>query len=354
MAWSRPSYPRLLLGALVITVGLTVFVTASTSTAAFGAYNPAWDGTTEVRDTATAAGAEPTIVQNTTQYQQVPPENSVAVVFSPTTEYSEGEAARLRSFVEAGGTVLIADDYRAHSNPLLASLGAEARIDPVPLRDEQLSGPSPAFPRTQRVSNNTIGGNATSLMLNHGGTVQPNGATVLFVSSEFSYRDQNQDETLNEDEQLTQHPVVTVESVGAGTIIVASDASLFLNAMLERADNAMFLQALVEPHEHVLIDVSHSAGVPPLVAVQLLLQQSGGLAFLAGIISIIGVVLLPHLPQVRRRIIAWRDTPESPIPRTPEDIAAGIRTQHPEWDADRVERVTDSLMSRRQQREDND
>ncbi|WP_435186452.1 DUF4350 domain-containing protein [Halobellus sp. EA9] len=354
MAWDRPSYPQLLLYALAVVLGVTIMVSAGTSTAAFGAYNPAWDGTSEVRKTATTLGADPVVVQNTTRYQEVPPESSVAVVFSPTESYTDREAARLREFVRAGGTLLIADDFREHSNPLLAEIGANARIDPVPLRDERRAGPSPAFPRATAVANHTYTQNASAIMLNHGGTVRPSGATVLFASSEFSYRDLNRDETLNSDEQLSRHPVVTVESVGDGDVIVASDASLFLNAMVERADNGAFLRSVVAPHDAVLVDVSHTVGVPPLVAFQLLLQRSGWIAFLVGTASVIGVVGLPYVPLLVRRLRTRREAEMSDVPRTADEIAAGIRERHPEWDADRIERVTDSLMRRRQQPDTDD
>lgn len=354
MVWDRLSYPRMLLYALALVLGVTILVSAGTSTAAFGTYNPAWDGTSEVRETASALGADPVVVQNTTQYQETPPEASVAVVFSPTEPYSDRDAARLRQFVRAGGTLLVADDFREHSNPLLAEIGADARIDPVPLRDERRAGATPAFPRATAVTNSTYAENGSTITLNHGGTVRPNGATVLFASSEFSYRDLNRDETLNDDEELARHPVVTVESIGDGQIIVASDASLFLNAMVERADNAAFLRSLVAPHNHVLLDVSHTAGLPPLVAFQLLLQRSGWLAFLLGTVSVVAVVALPSVPHLVRRLREWREPERPDVPRTADDITAGIRARHPEWDADRVERVTDSLMRRRQQRETDD
>jgi hypothetical protein len=353
MAWTRLSYPQWLLIGLVVVLGGTLLISAATSTAAFGAYNSAWDGTSEVRATATEASVDPILVQNTSAYERYSANTSLAVVLSPTEAYSPRETQRLAQFVRAGGTVLIADDYREHSNPLLAAIGADARIDPVPLRDERRAGPTPAFPLATPATNTSVTRNVSELMLNHGGTIQPNGATVLFASSPFSYRDTTRDETLNDAEQLRQHPVVTSEPVGDGRVIVVSDASLFVNAMVSRADNGVLLTELVTPHERVLLDLSHTAGVPPLIAAQLFLQDTGVAAFFGGVLSLLALVLWPFIPAARDRLEAVEPQVDRPA-RDASEVAAGLRARHPKWDPDRIERVTDRLMTQHQQRRDDD
>jgi hypothetical protein len=353
MSWTRLSYPQVLLTALGVVLGVTLIVSAATSTAAFGAYNSAWDGTSEVRTAAANAGADPVLVQNTTEYNRYPADTSLAVIFSPTRPYTPGEAQRIARFVRAGGTVVIAEDYRRHSNPLLAAIGAEARIDPVPLRDERRAGASPAFPRATPAANTSVTRNITAVMLNHGSTVQPNGATVLFTSSPFSYRDVNRDETLTADEELTQYPVMTSEPVGDGRVIVVSDASVFVNAMVDRADNAALLQNLVTPQERVLLDLSHTAGLPPLIALQLLFQDSGTLAFLGSILSVLVLSALPSVPALREHLTS-QDTTGDERRRAATEIAAGLRARYPEWDPERIERVTDRLITHHQERRDDD
>lgn len=353
MAWTRLSYPQLLLVGLTVVLGGTLIISAATSTAAFGAYNSAWDGTSEVRATATDVGADPIIVQNTSEYDQHPAAGSMAVVLSPTTRYTQAEAERIATFVRGGGTVLIAEDYREHSNLLLAAIGADARIDPVPLRDERRAGPTPAFPLATSDANTSLTRNVSELMLNHGSTVRPNGATVLFTSSQFSYRDVNRDETLNDAEELQSHPVVTSERVGDGRVIVLSDASLFVNAMVTRADNGVFLAELISSQERVLLDLSHTAGIPPLIAARLLLQDSGVGAFVVGTLSVLGIVVLPRLPALRAQVTST--APDiAPGTRDASAVAAGLRARHPEWEPERIERVTDRLMTQHQQRRDDD
>jgi len=344
------SYPRLLLVGLTVALVLTLGVVATTSTDAFGAYNAAWDGTSELRQTATATGTEPTVARNVSAYRTAAANQSVAVILSPSEPYRTGEASAVGAFVQAGGTLVVAEDYGPHGNDLLDAIGAEARVSGVPLRDERRAGPSPAFPRASTVGNHSAVAGVDRLMLNHGTTVQPGGATPLAMSSEYSYLDRNRNAQLDDAETLRERPVVTAESLGDGTVIVVSDPSLFLNAMLERADNGAFARNLVAPHGTVLLDVSHTASLPPLVAVRLTLQESALPAFAAGTLSTLLFVVLSR-PGLVERVRRWR-APPSPSPTlSADEITTTLRTQHPDWDQERIERVTDSLMNEYRQGE---
>jgi hypothetical protein len=175
----------------------------------------------------------------------------------------------------------------------------------------------------------------------------------LFRSSAFSYRDVNRDETVNDAEELRSYPVATSESVGEGQVIVVSDASLFVNAMVSRADNGVLLTELVTSRAFVLLDVSHTAGVPPLIAVRLFLQDTNAAAFIIGTISLLAVSLLPYLLERRDQFMST--PPDVGIEsRDASEVAAGLRERHPEWDTERIERVTDRLMTQHQQRRDDE
>ncbi|MFC6863886.1 DUF4350 domain-containing protein [Halomicroarcula sp. GCM10025817] len=348
------SYPRLVLVALLGTLVVTLAVAAGTSAASLGAYNSAWDGTSEIRTTAASADTATVLAQNVSAYEQATPNRTVAFVLSPTESYGDNETAPIASFVQAGGTLVVAEDYGPHSNPLLGDVGATARVDGTPLRDEQRAGPSPAFPKATPGRNHSYTTDVDSLMLNHGSVVRPGDATVLVNSSSFSYLDTNGDETLDDTETLTSRPIVTVEQVGQGTVVVISDPSIFLNAMLERSDNAAFLQALVGPPETVLLDVSHTAALPPLVAVRLWLQDVSVPTFAIGTLSVLAVVVLLSGRATLRPLERWRAESVEPPGLSSDEIANSIRKQHPDWDEERVGRVTDSLIQHRQQGQGDD
>ncbi|WP_277543601.1 DUF4350 domain-containing protein [Haloarcula laminariae] len=337
------SVPRLLLGALIGAVILSLIVAGGTSAASLGIFNTNWDGTSEVKTAAESTGAQTTVVRNVSRYRTVPANRSLAVVLSPDKTYGT-EAETIRSYVRSGGTLLIAEDYGNGGNELLAAVGADARIDGRPLRDEQRAGPSPAFPKASVNDTHPTTTGVNTIVLNHGSAVEPGNATVLANSSSFSYLDTNQNQTLDESETLASRPVVTIEQVGQGTVIVVSDPSVFLNSMLDRGDNEVFLTGLVEGYEHVLLDVSHTTSVPPLVALQLTLQDSGlGIALL-GALS----VLLVLLWSSDRMSLPWIRDQDKPATKdvtlSQGDVLATIRKRHPDWDDERIERVTNSLI----------
>jgi hypothetical protein len=185
-------------------------------------------------------------------------------------------------------------------------------------------------------------------MLNHGTVIDPGNATPLFHSSPFSYLDENGNAELDTSETLRRYPVVTMEQVGDGRVIAISDPSIFLNAMLAESDNQALLDSLATAHAQLLFDVSHATQLPLLIQIRVLLQQSSVAMATAGIVSILAVFWLFTQPTSPAWLNRQPDAVDSPELST-EAIAAGVRSRHPEWDDQRVQRVTDSLMSYRNQ-----
>jgi len=337
------SVPDLLLGTLIIAMTLSFVVAGVTSAAAFGAFNTDWDGTSEVRAAAEDVGASTTIARNVSAYGTIPANRSLAVVFSPDESYDQ-EASKIRSYVRSGGTLLVAEDYGTGGNELLTAVGATARVDGRPLRDERRAGPSPAFPKASANDTHPHTARVDTLVLNHGSAVKPGNATTLAASSSFSYLDGNRNEGLDDTESLRSRPVVTTERVGEGTVIVVSDPSIFLNSMLSRGDNGVFLNALVEQHDYVLLDVSHTSALPPLVALQLSLQNSPLGIVVVGALTIAAVLTAAsgrsYVPRIWNRS---GETLES-LTLSKDDVRTAVRRRHPDWDQERIRRVTDSLI----------
>jgi hypothetical protein len=282
-------YPHLLATALFLTLLVGVAVGASTSATTYGAFNPEWDGASGVSAVATETDTEYRVAFATDDYGGVDAAETVAFVISPERSYSDAEAARVESFVRAGGTLVVADDFRPHSNDLLDRVGVAARVNETPLRDERHNFRSGALPVATRTATDPYTEDVEQLTLNHPATVRPNGSAVLVRSSNFSYLDRDADDELDDDEPLRSYPIVTVESVGAGDVVVVSDPSVFINAMLERPDNRAFAAALIDPHETALLDYSHVDERPPLRVALYLLRGSPLLQFFVGA-TVLGAV----------------------------------------------------------------
>lgn len=347
--WSRATT---LVVVFAVAVGGAFVVAASTSDAAFGAYNPAWDGTADLRATAAGDDVEPRIVRETATYDEFEPSETTAIVISPDRPYTEEEVQRLRAFVENGGRLVVADDFGNHSNDLLADLGADARLDGRLLRDEENHFRAPALPRATNVSNSSTVSGVDQLTLNYATVVQPNGATVLVASSPFGYLDENRNGTLDDDEVLEEYPVVTTEAVGNGTVIVVSDPSVFINSMQEQSDNRAFARRMMENSSTVALDYSHSEQLPPLRFALLELRETPWLQWLLGATLVFGVGLAANRPgairRIRRRIagrLRRRPGPEAdadPIDR--DALVEYLADRHEDWDRERVERVVESTV----------
>lgn len=362
----RPSVPQLVLYTLTGCLILVIIVGASTSGAAFGAYNPAWDGTADLRGVADANG-ESSVTLSTAPYTQQQPSETIAVVLSPTDSYSPTDIAAIRQFVRDGGTLLIADNFgpttdtSPEGNDLLDAVGATARFDGALLRDEQEYDRSPALPIADAVSSHPYTQGVDQLVLNYGTAVTPNGATPLVESSSFAYLDRNRSNSLDGNETLQRYPVVTVEAVGEGQVVAVSDPSIFINSMLDRGDNAQFAAALFQAHEAIVLDYSASSGNPPLSVLLLILQNS---AIAQAVVGGIGMAVLWG-GRERIAVRSWLQTivagiargplsryvttgDRSPAAQTPPlteaELRAYLKQRYPEWDEDRVRRVVAGII----------
>lgn len=284
-------YPHLLAVALFVTILLGIGVGTTTSATTYGAYNPDWDGTSGVRALATETQTDTAVIYTTSDYADINEQRSVAFIISPERSYSSSEADRIESFVRNGGTIVIADDFRPHSNDLLAQLGASARVNGTPLRDERHNFRSGALPVATRTLPSRYTTGVEQVTLNRPTTVTPNDSTILVRSSNFSYHDTDRDGELDDNETLRSYPVATVEEIGDGDVVIVSDPSLFINSMLERPDNRAFIRAVIDPHGMVLLDYSHIDERPPLRVALYFLRRSALLQFVIGAASL-GVVSL--------------------------------------------------------------
>lgn len=250
--------PRLALVALAVVVLVAVGWAGSTSTVAHDPYNPSGDGTSELRQ---QIESEPGLEYEATEgYGGFEPDGTVAIA-SPPTDGDEMDVSDAAAFVRDGGTLVVVADS-PEANAVLSSVGAEARLDGRVLRDDRHYDRGPARPIATEVADHALTADVDRLALNRATAVEPNGATALANTSEFSYLVDDPDATLGEDERPASHPVATVEAVGDGTVIVVGDSTLATNEMLEHEDNARLLANVSADADRVVV-LSPGADDPP-------------------------------------------------------------------------------------------
>jgi hypothetical protein len=344
--------PRVALVVFFVVLLVATAASATTSPAAYSAYNTDWDGTSALRLAATdASGAEPTVV-DTAAYGRADPTATVAFVVAPSAPYTEAELAAVRSFVEDGGTLVVAGDRHPEANRLLAGVGAAARIDGRPLRDERSFFRTAALPVVRDVREDDLTEGVFELTLNHPSAVDPNGARVLAATSGFAYVDAERNAVLDLEEELRSYPVVAAERVGEGRVVTVSDPSLFVNGMAGRSDNARFRDNLVTARAAVVLDFSHGATVPPFVVALGVVQRTppfqalfvGGAAAAVALWTVAPGVVARVRPTRGRR--AGRRTAAATGGVDAASLRASLRRTHPDWEPSTVDRVA-AVVARR-------
>jgi hypothetical protein len=350
MGDSTARYARYAVVGLALLVLLSLGAGVATSTAAFSAYNAAWDGSTNLEEIA-ATGETELSVATTVDSAYERSEDSIVIVLSPDRAYTEAEQTQIRQYVDEGGTLLVAEDFGSQTTSLLRGVGARSRIDGRLLRDERRYYRTPNITLASGTNNSTLIGPEQTLTLNHGTAIRANGTTILANSSEFSYLDTNRNYALDDQESLESRPVVTRESVGEGTVLVVSDPSLFINAMSDRSGNRQFIRAVLEEYDRAVVDDSHAERVPPLFAWLFWLRSSPLAQVALGTLALGGV----GLATTHRRVVSSVfDSDETTVDADQDVILAYLGAEHPEWDTADVKRLIAGVIPDQHKRDDDD
>jgi len=189
------------------------------------------------------------------------PETSI-LISVPYLQYSSEELENIRSFVNGGGSLLLADDY-GYGNQLLEHLGVTMRFNGKPVLDPLFCYKTQWFPK---IIEFTPPGDFQLVILNHATALQNVPAEQAIAwTAESSYIDFNENLTWDESEIKGRLPVAAKTSVGRGTLIVVGDPSLMINTMVNYADNFAFINHLLEDRngkKNVLFDTSHLSQTP--------------------------------------------------------------------------------------------
>lgn len=292
------SIPSLVLATLVLALVVALGVSVATTGAAFAPYNSDWQGASDLRTTADESGVSSEIVTEMDRYRAVDANDSVAFVLAPESR-SASDRATLRSFVQQGGRLVVATSDPESGNELLSGLGTDVRVVGPTLRDDVESLHGPGFPMVSSTANHSAVRNTTGLALNFGTALTVDGAArPIANSSSFSYLDEDGNEAPSDGESLESRPVIASQSMGSGEVIVVSDPSVFINAMLDHDPNRNFVANLVEDRDRALLDRTND-GVPPLRAALIWLRGHPAGPALLGL-SLVGVILAWERGLVRR------------------------------------------------------
>lgn len=217
---------------ILLLAGGAIFTHATTTTEEYSRCNIGWNGTSalaaeEIRD-----------------LKNLPP-GATLLILAPDRPFSPEEAGYLRTFLESGGRLLIADEDGS-ANRLLADLGSTMRVRPENLSSLDRDHADPGLFTVRVTGNSTLFAGIETVRVNRPAAVE--GGEPLLETSILTWDDIDGDGRIGGSETFGTAAVCARE----GNLTVLGDASLFVNAML--AENPEFIQNL----QPVLIDAAHS------------------------------------------------------------------------------------------------
>ena len=255
----------------------------------FRVENPLWNGT---KDMHTSHPAQP--LESLSDLPSSP--QGATLIFIPYLSCTPGELEQLSSFITKGGRLILADDY-GYGNQVLEYLELEMRFSSEPLLDPLTNYRNREFPRIVHLKPDALTINTESLIFNHATClINTENTSTIAMSSSFSFLDENENGTRDDDELTGPLPVIYRHHLGDGEMVLVSDPSLFINSMKQMDENDSFIQNVVATTKgNLYIDQSH---LPPsdLHRTKSLLAQGRNLLkkplVTAGLVTLILIIAL--------------------------------------------------------------
>jgi hypothetical protein len=221
--------------------------------------NTGWNGCSKIA----LATPNVTIVSSYTGIEIKPP--AVLAIIGPGLKFSQQDVIRIRSFMDGGGVVLLADGFGT-GNSLLQWLNMSVRISGEPLADLVYYSKNPDFPIVSDFSPNPLTSNITALVFNHPSYLEIGNSTAvtpLAFSSPFSFVDANGTASPVRNETIESYPVIASSRIGGGLLVIVSDAGFLTNEMIDLYGNMrLFENALHLGNGSLLVDEAHLRKAP--------------------------------------------------------------------------------------------
>lgn len=319
----------------------------------FSVYNPGWNGASQLGQELYGTGAFRPLLSATSssegmQVTPIPlvdtpldPATTALVVLGPRADYTPDERAHVARFVQDGGLLVLADDFGT-GNQLLEAVGAGSRVVPERALDFAFNK-RPEFTVGIDFAPHPLTAGVERTLLNYPAALRPGpDAQILANTTEAAWLDANEDGLRDPNEPNGPFPWLAVERVGNGTVVLASDPSVFINEMRAFGDNGRLAANLVAfvraDRSAIVVDESHHDIADPLgylgVALAAVPWWLKGVLALLPVSAILAVELRRQRsgPGLLRRLLARLFPEEGDSPADPAALLARARERHPDWD----------------------
>ena len=268
------------IGIAVTVLSLSLLVPIVGTTTDFSIYNSGWNGTSklavktyetgkfvptlQVRNTGTTL--DPIITSFTSA--DLDPARGAIVIIGPSKSFSRTDGSYIASFLSKGGIVVLANDFGT-GNSLLSQLSTGSRFTGQLVVDFAFEK-KPEFVVAYNINqDHPLTSKVSMMLMNYPSAISKGPeATVLASTSDASWMDLDGNEFRDANEPTGPFPLLTVEGVGLGTLVLLSDPSVLINSMGSQLDNSVFVDNLLkfvsEGRTQVLIDESHRNYIDPI------------------------------------------------------------------------------------------
>ena len=195
----------------------------------------------------------------------LPNATSLITIIGPRIPFESSETAELRSFMENGGTVLLADDFGT-GNGLLQGLNVSARFSGQAIADLYFYSRTPSFPLVSDFVPDPLNRNITALIMDHPTYIEILNSSLvkaIALSSPFSFIDLHNNGTLSPNENTQAYPVIATARIGAGLLVMVANANMFDNELVGLFNNQLFFRNLLRIGSGTtLFDLAHLPSAP--------------------------------------------------------------------------------------------
>jgi len=169
------------------------------------------------------------------------------------------------NFLNSGGTVLLADDSGS-GNSLLQDLNVSARFASKEISDLYFYSRQPTYPLIYNFVPNAITLDLRTVLMNQPSYLEvSNNRTVseLAFSSPLSFVDNYRNGTISAGEATQPYPVIASIRLGAGLLVLVSNANAFANQSITLFNNTLLFRNLLNlAGGGLTFDVAHLSRAP--------------------------------------------------------------------------------------------
>lgn len=269
----------------------------------------------------------------------VEPSKSIILIIGPSRTYGGHELSYLRVFLEAGGIVVLADDFGI-GNEIMSYLGLSERFSNTLLLD--LSYASAAvFPLEYGTGADAL---PYVIALNYASTITGAGDSII-MSSPTSFLDTNENSRIDKGEPRGPFTLAARVPYGDGELYLLSDPSIFINASYDEGDNAAFVMEYLcmlwgSDERSLYIDEAHFLIDEEFNVVDVVLATNKNAYFQFGVALVLLLMIFHELPLLSTgrafgaRIIRMlrHNAIKEHQPCDARELAYRVKEDMPEWD----------------------